>query len=197
VVPDLDLIVVTTGYYRDSRSLLINTFIVPAAQSDSALPLNPATQDLLQAKVDAFANPVSVAVPAPPDIQAQISGQTYVLEENDLGWTSLMISFGDQEAMLTLEVQGRRLELPVGLDGVFRVSSAGLPGDVPLWRPVPDVPLALKGTWQGRLFVITARDLLGALNGEFRISLTDTLRVSVTGEAGLPQYLSFTGTPRP
>jgi hypothetical protein len=197
VVPDLDLIVVTTGYYKDSRGVLISPSIVPAVQSDAALPPNPAAQEMLQAKVDAFANPAPVAVPAPPDVQAQISDQVYDLEDNDLGWTSLSISFGDQEALLILGIGDRRLELPVGLDGVFRISSVGLPGDVPLWRPVPDVPLALKGEWQGRLFVITARDMLGALSGEIRISLSQgTLRVSATGEAGLPQYLSIKGTPQ-
>ena len=197
VVPDLDLIVVVTGYYADSRSVMVNIYIVPAAQSDSALPPNPAAQETLQAKVDVFANPVPAAVPAPPDPQAQISGQTYALDKNDMGWTSLMISFGEQEALLTLEIQGRRLELPVGLDGVFRVSSAGLPGDVPLWRPVSDVPLALKGTWEGSLFVITARDVLGALNGEFKLHLSeDTLKISVAGKAGLPGFLTITGTPQ-
>jgi hypothetical protein len=197
VIPDLDLIMVATGAYTDVRPLMVGIYVVPAAQSDSPLPPNPAAQEKLQAQVDAFANPVPAAVPAPPDIQAQISGQTYALEENKLGWTSFVISFGDQEALITVEVQGRRLELPVGLDGVFRVSSAGLPGDVPLWRPVSDVPLALKGAWQGNLFVVTARDMLGALNGQFKLHLSEgALKISVEGEAGLPQYLTITGTPQ-
>jgi CubicO group peptidase (beta-lactamase class C family) len=196
VVPDLDLIIVATGSYVNSRSEFVDPYIVPAVQSDAALPPNPAAQEMLQAKVDAFANPVAVAVPTPPDVQGQISGQTYALEGNELGWTSLMISFGEREGLLTLEVQGRGLELPVGLDGVFRVSSAGLPGDMALFRPASDIPLALKGTWQGNLFVITARDLLGALNGQFKLSLSDdTLRLSVGGEAGLPENLTITGTP--
>jgi CubicO group peptidase (beta-lactamase class C family) len=180
VVPDLDLIVVMTGYNGDG--VIVGSLFVPAVQSDSALAPNPAAQEKLQAKVDALANPVPAAVPAPPDIQAQVSGQTYALDENDLGWTSLTITFGEQEALLTLDVQGRRLEFPVGLDKIFRVSSDGLPGDVPLKRPVPDVPLALKGAWKGETFVITARDVLGTLDAPISLVFKDknTLRITTS-----------------
>ena len=58
--------------------------------------------------------------------------------------------------------------------------------------------LALKGEWQGSFFVITARDMLGALNGQIKLSPTKEggLRISVTGEAGLPQYGTINGTPQ-
>ena len=96
--------------------------------------------------------------------------------------------------MLVLDVQGNRLELPIGLDGVFRVSSAGLPGDVAIWRPVPDVPLALKGTWRRDNFVITARDLLGTLDGEISLHFGETFSVRIQA-LGLPNSL-ISGAPQ-
>jgi CubicO group peptidase (beta-lactamase class C family) len=196
VLPDLDMIVVVTADSELSYNLLPGAFIIPAVKSDAALPPNEAAQEALQAKVDAFANPVPAEVPAPPDLQAQVDGQTFMLADNDLGWTSLTITFGEAEATLALEVQGQRLELPIGLDGVFRVSEAGLPSDISNQRPIADVPLALKGKWSRNRFVITARDLLGTLDGDILLQFADDDTVQVRPQAsGLPRT-SIAGAPQ-
>lgn len=185
IVPDLDLIAVATGYYEDFINMPVNLFLLSAVESNSALSPNPTAQDTLLARVDALANPAPVPVTVPPDQQIQTSGKTFEFE-NELGWTSLTLTFGDDEALLELDVQGEHMTFPVGLDGMYRISRIGLPADPQNRRPVANVPLALKGEWEENVFVITARDLLGSLHGEFRLNFRDGLRLSISGQTGLP-----------
>ena len=184
VLPETDMILVATGYYEDFVNMLVNLFLLTAVESDSALPDNTTVQDLLQARVSALANPAPQQVPAPPDLQIQASGKTFEFE-NELGWTSLTLTFGDDEALLELDIQGEHRVFPVGLDGVYRVTPIGFPAAPLNRRPVADVPLALKGAWSYSVFTITARDLLGSLNGEINLNFRDGLRLSLTG-VGLP-----------
>lgn len=58
VMPHLDMVVVFTGALAsDTPSLLVDTFIVPAARSSEPLPENPEGMALLESRIDEVAQP--------------------------------------------------------------------------------------------------------------------------------------------
>jgi CubicO group peptidase (beta-lactamase class C family) len=180
VIPDLDLVVVLTADLAFRGPDLINSYILPAVQSDTALPDNPEALTKLTSEVDALSNPAPSAVENLPDTAQQHTGQVYVLAENELGWKSIGLEFQDQEIVLKLDAADFHLELPVGLDGIDRISSAGLPPDS-VWWPLADVPLALHGSWlSSSTFLVYMRDLRGMLDFEISITFGKTLIMTVT-----------------
>ena len=166
VIPDLDLVVVLTGDSGYLGLSLLVPQIVTAVQSDMALPDSPDAQTGLESMVEALAHPSAVTVSPLSESAQRVSGHVYTFTDNALGWQSIELDFGEQEAQLRLEVNDTYLELPVGLDGVARLSSVGMPIN-PVWRPLPDIPLALDGAWRNdRTFVINMRDIRGMEDGQ-------------------------------
>ncbi|NLF75476.1 MAG: serine hydrolase [Chloroflexi bacterium] len=194
VIPDLDLVVVLTGDLTFNGLISIVGSLVPAVQSETALPENPEAYAALQAKVDALSNPAPTAAKLLPEIAGQITGKTYTLAVNDLGWKTASLVFGEQEATLTLELADRTLELPIGLDGVARLSTSGLPIE-PVARPVDNVPLAAKGGWKSeKTFVVTIRDTLGLVDAEIMFSVGEALILQITPNMGFMSPVTIRGT---
>jgi CubicO group peptidase (beta-lactamase class C family) len=186
VVPDQDLIVVLTGDNAIAGPTWIDAFIMPAIVSDEALPANPQAYAELTAKVAAMAEPVAAEVPALSAAVADVAGRRIALAENPLRWESLSLSFADDEAVLSVNVAGIPLELPFGLDGVYRMSSdgvlaetAGLPTG-PFWQPLPDAAVAGRLT-QMRDNGLTLRfwDLSGGQAWDIRMRIDETIGIQV------------------
>ncbi|MBZ0318941.1 MAG: beta-lactamase family protein [Anaerolineae bacterium] len=170
VFPDKDLIIVFTGgaFTDDDNSQIIES-IIPALQSDEPLPANPEAVAALTATIERLAHPTPEPVPAAPAIAESVSGVTYTLRDNPMGWTTLALEFGETEALLHLDGQDGPLELAVGLDGVYRLNTVMRP---PTVRPlrfdywalprIPESTFAAKGFWVGDSgFTIVMRDTVG------------------------------------
>ena len=98
-------------------------------------------------------------VPALPTIAAQISGKTYLLEDNPMGWQTLAVFFKPDS--LEARIQFNKEEtLAVGLDNLYRRSDPpGFPG------------LAMKGRWETEEIFSIKAILIGTIF-EYEIRLT-------------------------
>ena len=168
VFPDLDMVVVTTGNGGSDDygviANLLNSYILPAAESETPLPANPDAVALLRSSVQqAAAAPQPEPVPPLPEIALQASGQMYVLDDNPLGLLSASFTFqeGEAEALLNLSlVDGNQVEWLIGLDNVFRIS----PG-------LYDLPVAVMGGWESDNVFVLQTDEMGKMQQD-RISMT-------------------------
>jgi len=145
VSPEKNLVVAVTGtdmtYHVDNIGVpAFVEAILQAVKSEEPLPPNPEGVTRLEAAVQAAANPEPQPVEALPPLAATISGKTYrltnpnlLLAEGDVtrlpkeDWqmATLRLDFEPDSATLTLESEsGKSLTVPVGLDGVYRVSSS-------------------------------------------------------------------------
>ena len=118
------------------------TGILNTVKSDTALPVNSQGEAYLQAAEKAAANPKTQPLAGLPALATQISGKTFRLENPDLllreadvnglpaeDWqmATLALDFGQDSATLKLQaVSGAKLNIPVGLDGIYRVTSSPL-----------------------------------------------------------------------
>lgn len=147
VIPEENLIVVTTaggGQQRLAKDV-VNHFIRPAIQSNTPLPDNPDGFDRLQSLHAEALQPAEIRhaeVQPIPEIAAEISGQTYLLEDNSFGLRAFVLSFDrPDEATLTIPsfeyLTGDPLiEWQIGLDGLQRIAPGRL-----------NIPAAAKGGW--------------------------------------------------
>ncbi len=189
VIPDLDLVVVSTagGFSAlESGAQAIAESILPAVTSDEPLPANPEALEQLNARIQSLANPAPEPVASVPDNAKAASGRIYTLADNALGWKSIGVDFGTQEATLTLDVQDHRLKLPVGLDNVFRISPEGLPANPGIFRLSEQAPLALRGRWVSDKLEVSMLDLAGKEMWVTTLdfSLTNEIRVNVAAVSG-------------
>lgn len=161
VLPDQDMIVVTTGGGGRDQSGVLETllisYILPAAESETPLPANPEGVALLESTIQqvALARAESEPVPPLPEMAWRVSGQTYVLDANQLGLQSLSLTFQEEEEGLLniTSIDGNQVEYLVGLDNVFRIS----PGRFGL-------PVAAKGWWESENVFVIHIDEMGNIN---------------------------------
>lgn len=194
VVPELDLIVVTTG---DLRTAILFSglpdFILPSVLSDKALPDNPSAFAKLQEVTMKTAKPVSLGTPAMPAMAKTVSGKTYTLTSNNLWWKSLTMKFGSQDASLVVSVGDSYFEIPVGLDGVYRVSSVGMPHDFAFWSR-NGIPLATKGAWTSDVaFTMEMWDVMGSQGFIITIPF-DTLNITAVPILFAESAMTMKGT---
>jgi CubicO group peptidase (beta-lactamase class C family) len=202
VIPAFDLVAVLTGDvgWVGGDVLRFTNNLLPAVKSETALPANPDALAKLQAKVQALGNPEPKSVQPIPDNRKSVAGRVYTLEENPLQWKSFRLDFGAQDATLTLDAEGRQLKLPVGLDDVYRVSSAGLPLNLakPFYRLRADSPIASKGNWTTRWFSLDMCDLLGSSSWSIRFKFAGDSNSKATVDAsyvlGITGSTSIAGT---
>jgi CubicO group peptidase (beta-lactamase class C family) len=81
VLPKLDMIVVFTSGLKNANfpapHELVKTFMLPAAQSDSALTPNPQAWSQLEAEIKKFEHPEEKPASPLPEVAKQISGKTF------------------------------------------------------------------------------------------------------------------------
>ncbi len=148
ILPEYDMVAVFTSGINYSEvyqpAKLMSDFVVPAARSREPLPANARASEALAACLENLENPVPAAVPPLPETAGYISGKTFDLNAF-LSSFSLAFDSGDT-CTLHIVQQGRSIALPVGLDGVYRVSKAKQLGTL-VWYP-PYQEVALKGRWE-------------------------------------------------
>ncbi len=153
VMPDKNLIIAVTGGMTENlRVPLESPMLFASTQlstSATALPDDPDGVAALTNAIDAIATETPQPVPAEPEIAGQISGVSYYLfnpglflssgyfqfsgkyryDLDSLNVQTLRLTFPPDaaEAALTLNfTDGGTWEVPVGLDGVYRVSEGRL-----------------------------------------------------------------------
>jgi CubicO group peptidase (beta-lactamase class C family) len=191
VIPALDLVVVSTAGKLSALEEGSQPFaksILPAVKAEKPLPANPEALAQLNARIQSLANPAPEPVAPVPDNAKAALGRLYTLADNTLGWKSIGVDLGTQEATLTLDAQDRHLKLPVGLDNVFRVSPAGLPANPAIFRLSEEAPLALRGRWMSTKLEVSMLDLTGKEQwvSTLDFSVTNEIRVDVAATGGLP-----------
>ena len=168
VLPDQDMIVVTTGGGGRNQygvlETLLTSYIIPAAESGAPLAPNPDAAALLGSKVQQVAEPLTErrSPPPLPEIAQRVSGKRYVLDANPFGLASLSLTFEEEDqALLNIAfMDGSQVDWPVGLDNVFRMS----PGRHGL-------PSAINGSWESDDTFVIHLDEIGNIN-QFRIRST-------------------------
>jgi hypothetical protein len=103
---------------------IAETSILPAIPSGNPLPADPEAVGRLTALIQAVSQPHPRRVSALPELAAQLSGKTYVFDHNEQSVQSFSQVFieGADEAHLFWKVDGRTMDLLVGLDDVFRLT---------------------------------------------------------------------------
>jgi len=155
VQPEKDLVVVVTGAGYDGDVLV--RLLRPALKSHRPLPEDPeGNAILMEAVAVAALPPEPKPVPALPATARNVSGKNYRLETNPIGIESVSVQFeGTSDASLRFERKGNAFEMPVGLDGVYRISK----------NSPTQIPVALKGGWKGEdSFVIEYVETAGPNN---------------------------------
>lgn len=174
VVPDKELIVVTTGATGGGGTggwgdALLTSRILPLAESARPLPANPAGVAALESAVEAAAVSMAQPLPVPPlpDVALDVDGRQIALEPNPLGlaYGSLAFLVEEGEAVLTLSPSdGDGLAWVIGLDNVER------------FFPLRDGMLAAaKGEWESDNVFVIYVDEIGNRN-------TQVIKVTFEGE---------------
>jgi CubicO group peptidase (beta-lactamase class C family) len=192
VFPDLDVVAVTTGRGNYPLSKLADS-ISSAVKSDTALPADAVSAELLANKIRDVSTEKATAVGATPKMAATISGKMYRFAPNKLNLQSLSLIFTDPQPHYDIEIystdaskSGPGFTGPIGLDGLYR---KGEPTD----RGVN----AVKGSWQHDHTFLIDRLVLGqwepperwilTFEGEklnVRAKIGERPEISIDGETG-------------
>jgi CubicO group peptidase (beta-lactamase class C family) len=183
VWPALDLVVVTTGAGFEPGVLV--PFLKRAIRGREALPENEALSLRLAAAVAAARVEPPAVIAELPAIAGHISGRTYQMQANPLGIERLGFNFpATTEATIFLELSSAmgagaagRFMLGLGLDGRYRITSAGPRGHA----------VGLRGTWRASNaldldYVEPAGSNAFTMRAEFE---ADRVRLSVHDRTGL------------
>lgn len=168
VAPDLDIVAVVTArkYVPFER---VADYISRAVKSDSALPPNPAAAHLLASAISDIATVKPNEVRPTPETASAISGKTYNFPpENTLNIRSLTLFLTDPHPHMAAEYylhdaanSSIKVDLPIGLDGLYRKGSPVLFGIIPTTR----------GSWlNGQTFAIDWQWLGGGEEGKLFLS---------------------------
>jgi hypothetical protein len=190
VFPELDVVAVTTG--RDNHPLReFADLIIGSVKSDTALPSDAASANLLANKILDVSKEKPTGVGATPGMAGNISGKTYRFEPNELNLKSLSLMLTGPQPSYKVEVYTADATRyapgftgPIGLDGLYRKgerTEAGLDSS-----GFPRVN-AVKGTWQNDHTFVIAWLVLGEGFPADQWTLTfagETLNVHVKLGAG-------------
>jgi CubicO group peptidase (beta-lactamase class C family) len=144
VRPDLNMVVVATGENQCAVLKYLDLYIFAAASSKKPLPPNPQVVRALSRLLNELENPAAQAVGPMPEIAAKVSGEKYVLEPNKMGMQSFVLSFKDgRECTMKIAIGKMAIDLPIGLDGNFRIANAG----VSFGNNSEPSQTASKGSW--------------------------------------------------
>jgi CubicO group peptidase (beta-lactamase class C family) len=168
VIPDKDMVVVftasTLGEDEFSPPMeLLNTFIIPAAESDTPLPDNPDAVAKLESLAEALAAPEAGSAVTPETAQ-RISARTFAVDENPAGLVSFMVDIREAEAVLRYTVstgpdETQDLEIVMGLGNVYHLELDDL-----------GFAVGARGWWESDNVFVVERRLIG-IAGEGLYSL--------------------------
>src|SRR5882724_4148865 len=166
IFPDLDIVAVTTA--RGSFQLgELADFISSSVKSDTALPADAASANLLANKIRDVSTEKPTEVGATPEIAAIISGKMYRFPPNPINVKSLSLILTDPQPHYDIEAYARdatkagsRFAGPIGLDGLYRKGEPTHHGFGERLEGVPRVN-AVKGIWQDDHTFVIDRLVLG------------------------------------
>lgn len=129
VVPEHNMVVVfTSGLAPEDffiPEILLNEFILPAADSSNSLPENsPATTQLAEITQAGANPPEPQPIPTHPEIASDVSGHTYIFEPGTM-FKDFNLTFSEEIARFRL-TWSKTIEVDIGLDEIYRLTdSAG------------------------------------------------------------------------
>lgn len=145
VVPEADIVAVFTGGLSIDEMLkrdeMLTSLVMPSIKSIAPLPANPDGVALLESSIRQAILPQNEPgqLLALPPIARQVSGKTYLLEDDMHGWQTFSFVFREQhEALFLPTIGGISYELQLGLEDVFHLNPRARYG----------LPAALKGEWK-------------------------------------------------
>lgn len=203
VAPILDLLVVTTaGTDVDEGAhyeAMLGQFVVPTIKRRQApIDPNPEAFAELQARIAELTRPPAPQpVPELPSIASEISGKTWTLDDNLIGWETVAFSFtpGSPEAELELAVDDTVYSLRVGMDGVPRINSDVSFAADPRYN---NQKVVLHGWWERQeVFVLYFNTLNLIDNGTIKFNFDeDMLTLTLFERSFMPIDQVFTGALR-
>jgi len=106
--------------------ILLQNFIIPATLSSEPLPTNAQAAARLDSLVDAIRHPEPGPLRPLPQTAMEVSGKTYLLSDNRIGYKSMSLTFEPdrQEARLDLSLGQKNIRVRIGLDGLYRLSES-------------------------------------------------------------------------
>lgn len=177
VWPRKDIVAVMNGAGFDRGQLA--PLLMAAIKSEKPLPENPQAFERLRASIATSVQPPERGPASSlPATARKVSGRKYTLDHNLLDITAISLQFErPDEAKLAIALRDRKIEVPVGLDGVYRFSV-----------PTSSQPtLAARGHWKTRReFVIDYTEADGV--NHFRVGHVfegDRVTVSLDDLTGL------------
>jgi CubicO group peptidase (beta-lactamase class C family) len=201
VVPEEEMVVaITAGGGRSGTVInhLLSTYVLPACRSTAPLEANADAVAALQSRIElAAAVPPFEPLPPPPlpETAEDVSGQTYALQTNWLGLTSMTLTlYEPDEAGVRITTSGGPAGTPewewrAGLDGVPRTA----PGRYGL-------PAAATGGWtDDHTFAIQLDEIGNNFQWELTLSFQgDLLAVSMEDPSGFfSEAIQLQGQPVP
>jgi len=138
VLPQENIVVVFTGALEVGKEgvllNIINDYIVPSVLSNNSISSDPDARAKLNTFVLAAAGSEQPVPPLPP-LALEISGKTYKLGQNFLGWSDMTFYFKPESDEANLKMQGSP-DLKIGMDDRYRLTE------------MPDSrPTGLRGRW--------------------------------------------------
>jgi hypothetical protein len=193
VAPDKNMVLVLTN--AGAVEEFLASFVFPAARSTAPLPPNPDGVALLESRIQQAAKSPRVAPWPPPSLPTmaqEVSGKTYTLDANPIGFLTCSLTFKKQaEAVVRITAAAgsapgdEAFEWLVGLDNVERVA----PGRF-------GIPAAAKGSWESEDVFVARVNEIGN-NFVWRLSLTfkdDQMTLAMEDLTGFfPHPLEFDG----
>jgi len=199
VFPDLHVVAVTTGRDNNYPLSKMADSISSSVKSDTALPTDEASANLLAKEIRDVSTEKSTEVGATPEMAAIISGKVYRFAPNALNVKSLSLILTGPQPHYDLELYARdptksgpRFTDPIGLDGLYRKGELNHVFSGP-FQGSPRVN-AVKGTWQDDHTFVIDRLVLGLGQPPERWTLTfDGEKLNVRGEIGERPEISIDG----
>jgi hypothetical protein len=127
LIPDKDAVVVFTANARNTqRELnLLHDYLIPAIKSDKPLTADPLTYNELLKRQSTLEIKTGSAAVTKPDIEAEISGREFIMEDNDYRIQSVYFTFGSDECGFALKRDNRISKIKAGLN-LWKTSNSSL-----------------------------------------------------------------------
>ncbi len=124
VWPEQNMVIVTTGADANSDKLI--TFITNAIKSPKAIVENPVEFERLKQKIAAKGEASQPQLAKTlPSMAERISGNRYSIDSNPMHLSEFGIKFDQDNAWVEVVVDNKFFNLPIGLDGKYRITSTG------------------------------------------------------------------------
>lgn len=174
--PDLDLVVVFTSNFNDIDiynnliKRLLQDYVFHSVKSDTQIPPNPKAHIELSGVVGNFENPLPVPFSRNPHIESIVSNVNYGFDKNDLGIQSTAFSFSDSSCTWQYFIGDEKVNLKVGLNGVFLLNDIECSMGV---NPEKE-KIACKGYWERDKFIIVHHIIGDPSKQIFTFNFSDT-----------------------